>query len=125
MRKTLTFLVASTALTAAIGFPAWSAMQAPADGVLRPIAALFEDAPQTMPLVLASDDDDDDRRWWEASQRGHDDDDDDDDDDNCDDDDDEDDDCRSGARHPAPAGTVAPPQNGLFGNGAPPQVQVN
>ena len=25
----------------------------------------------------------------------------------------------------APAGTVAPPKNGLFGNGAPPQVQVN
>ena len=37
---------------------------------------------------------------------------------------DEDDD-RGGARNPAPAGTVAPPQNGLFGNGAPPQVQVN
>ena len=37
---------------------------------------------------------------------------------------DEDDDP-GGARNPAPAGTVAPPQNGLFGNGAPPQVQVN
>jgi len=37
----------------------------------------------------------------------------------------EDDDDRGGARNPAPAGTVAPPQNGLFGNGAPPQVQVN
>ena len=35
---------------------------------------------------------------------------------------DEDDD-RGGARNPA--GTVAPPQNGLFGNGTPPQVQVN
>ena len=35
------------------------------------------------------------------------------------------DDDRGGARNPAPAGTVAPPQNGLFGNGAPPQVQVN
>jgi len=38
---------------------------------------------------------------------------------------DDDDDDRGGARKPAPAGTVAPPQNGLFGNGAPPQVQVN
>ena len=38
---------------------------------------------------------------------------------------DDDDDDRGGARNPAPAGTVAPPQNGLFGNGAPPQVQVN
>lgn len=37
---------------------------------------------------------------------------------------DEDDDRRS-ARNPAPASSVAPPQNGLFGNGAPPQVQVN
>lgn len=37
----------------------------------------------------------------------------------------EDDDDRGGARNPAPAGSVAPPQNGLFGNGAPPQVQVN
>lgn len=37
---------------------------------------------------------------------------------------DEDDD-RGGARNPAPAGTVAPPQNGLFGNGGPPRVQVN
>jgi hypothetical protein len=35
------------------------------------------------------------------------------------------DDDRGGARNPVPAGTVAPPQNGLFGNGAPPQVQVN
>ncbi len=37
----------------------------------------------------------------------------------------DDDDQRGGAGNPAPAGTVAPPQNGLFGNGAPPQVQVN
>jgi hypothetical protein len=37
----------------------------------------------------------------------------------------EDDDRRRGARNPSPAGTVAPPQNGLFGNGAPPQVRVN
>lgn len=121
MKKTLTLLVASTALTAAIGVPAWSAMQAPSD-VLRPVAAFFDDAPQAMPLVLASDDDDDDR-WRDGSRRSHDDDYDDEDD--CDDDDDDDDDCRGGVRNPAPAGTVAPPQNGLFGNGAAPQVQVN
>jgi len=114
MKKTLTLLVASTALTAAIGVPAWSAMQAPSD-VLRPVAGFFEDAPQTMPLVLASDDDDDDDHGQEGSRRGHD----------NDDDDDDDDDCRGDARNPAPAGTVAPPQNSLFGNGAPPQVQVN
>ena len=123
MRKTLTLLVASTALTAAIGLPAWSAMHAPADESLRPVAAPFEERAQALPLILASDDDDDDNRGYvQSSRRGHDDDDDDDDDD-CDDDDD--DECRGGARNPAPAGTVAPPQNGLFGNGAPPQVQVN
>ena len=101
-------------------------MQSAGDGSVRPFAALFEKSPQGMPLVLASDDDDD-SGWREGSRRGHGggdggDDDDDDDDDDCDDDDD---DCRGGARNPAPAGTVAPPQNGLFGNGAPPQVQVN
>ena len=119
MKKTLTLLVASTALIVAIGVPAFSAMQGPTDGVLRPVAALIDDASQAMWLVLASDDDDDDDHRRKSSRRGHDD-----DDDDCDDDDD-DDDCRGGARHPAPVGTVAPPQNGLFGNGAPPQVQVN
>lgn len=124
MRKTLTLLVASTALTAAIGLPALSAMHAPADASLRPAAAPFEERAQALPLILASDDDDDDNRGYvQSSQRGHDDDDGDDDDDDCDDDDD--DECRGGARNPAPAGAVAPPQNGLFGNGAPPQVQVN
>ncbi len=120
MRKTLTLLVASTALTAVIGTTGWSAMSAAPDGSPRPFAAIFEDAAQTIPLVLTSDDDDD-RNWRDGSRRG---DDDDDDDDDCEDDKD-DDDCRGGARNPAPAGTVAPPQNGLFGNGAPPQVQVN
>ena len=122
MRKALTLLVASTALTAAIGLPAWSAMHAPADESVRPVAAPFDERAQALPLILASDDDDDDNRSYvQNSRRGHDDDDD--DDDKCDDDDD--DECRGGARNPAPAGAVAPPQNGLFGNGAPPQVQVN
>ncbi len=124
MRKTLTRLVASTALTAVIGTTAWSAMHAAPDGSSRPFAAIFADSAQALPLILASNDDDD-RRWRETSRRSHDDDDDDDHDDDDDCDDDVDDDCRGGARNPAPAGTVAPPQNGLFGNGAPPQVQVN
>lgn len=118
MRKTFTLLVASTALTAVIGTTAWSAMHAP-DGSPRPFAAIWEDPAQSLPLILASDDDDDDDENH-GSRRDHDDDEDDED---CDDDDD--DDCRGGAPNPAPAGTVAPPQNGLFGNGAPPQVQVN
>lgn len=39
--------------------------------------------------------------------------------------DDDDDKGRSAAANPAPVGTVAPPQNGLFGTGAPPVVKSN
>ena len=121
MKKTLALLAASTALTAAIGVPAWSAMYIP-DGVGdRPFAAVFDEPRQALAATLVSgkDDGDEDRRRSRYDR-------DEDDDDECDDDDDDDDDdsCRS-AGNPAPAGTVAPPQNGLFGNGAPPQVRVN
>lgn len=59
MRKTLTLLVASTALTAVIGTTAWSAMNAAPDGSPRPFAAIWQDATQSLPLILASNDDDD------------------------------------------------------------------
>jgi hypothetical protein len=116
MRKTLTILVASTALTAAIGLPAWSALPAaPAGESIRPAAAPL--GTRALPLILASDDeDDDDRGDARNARRGH-------DDDDCDDEDD--DECGGRAPDPAPAGAVAPPRNGLFGNGAPPRVQVN
>lgn len=35
------------------------------------------------------------------------------------------DDDYANSRNPAPAGSTTPPQNGLFGSGAAPQVQVN
>ncbi|MCF3972334.1 hypothetical protein [Paracoccus salsus] len=107
MNTILTLLVASTALTAAIGVAARSARMAPAGGGLPPFAALFQEGSHAMLLALARDDDD--RGWREGARRGH----------------DGDDDCRGGARNPVPAGTAAPPQNGHFGHGAPPQVQVN
>ena len=86
------------------------------------------------------DDDDDNDRWGRSgsdddddgdSRRGRYGSDDDDDGDNrrgrygSDDDDDDDDDCGGAAGNAAPAGTVAPPQNGLFENSAPPRVRVN
>lgn len=117
MKKTLAALIATTALTAAIGLPAWSDMRAQADAGENPTAAVGEYGQSALPLILASDDDDDDQR------DRSDDDDEEDDDDDCDDDDD-DDGC-SGASNPAPVGTVAPPQNGLFGSGAAPRVRVN
>jgi hypothetical protein len=98
-------------------------MQPLLDGGVRSFSALSAEGTRALPLVLVSDDDDDDHREGEGTRRGDDDDDDDDDDeDDCDDDGN---DCRSGTSNPAPAGTVAPPQNGLFGNGAPPKAQVN
>jgi hypothetical protein len=112
MKKTLAMLAATTALTAAIGLPAWSAMRTQAGAEERPFAAVFDDGQEALSLVLISSDDDDD---------GHDGDDNEDD---CGGDDDGNGACPA-ARNPAPAGTVAPPPNGLFGNGAPPQVQVN
>lgn len=122
MRKILTLLVTSTALTAAIGLPSWSAMRDPSDRNPQPSAAIFEEGAQALPLILASGDDDDDdddgdrghRKTWRSHDDDHDDD--------CDD---GDDDCRGSARNPAPAGAAAPPQNGLFGSGARPQVRVN
>ena len=141
MKKTLALLAATTAMSAAITAPAWSATRT-SNGELLPVAAVFEAGQDAMPLILASsdddddreyrngaryeddDDDDDDRKYRSGSRYDDDEDDDDDDDDDCDDDDD-DDDCGNSARNAAPAGTVAPPQNGLFGNGAAPKVQMN
>lgn len=107
--KTLALLIASTALTTAIAIPAWSAMRAASEAGARPVASVFENVQEALPLILISDEDEND--------------DDEDDNDECDDD--EDDDSCGAVRKPAPAGTVAPPQNGLFGSGTPPQVKVN
>jgi hypothetical protein len=91
-------------------------------------------APQTAPLILIDhdDDDDDDERGEHRSRGlfglffGGDDDDcdddhgrhrGDDDDDHRRGDDDDDDDCRGSMQRAAPAGTVAPPDNGLFDTG--------
>jgi hypothetical protein len=119
MTKTLSLLLAATALSAAIAVPAWSAMRAGMPG-------LAQTAPQ---LTLVDDDEKDDDHEYAGStgKRDHDDDDEKDDDDDEDDDDCEDDDGEScsGSMNPAPAGKVSPPQNGLFGNGEPPRVQVN
>ena len=98
MRKTLALLVASTALTATLGLPVLAAVTMP--GAQRLTAGLVDADGDSAPVLISDDHDDDD-------------------------DDHDDDDDRGGARNPAPAGTVAPPSNGLFGNGAPPKVQMN
>ncbi len=125
MKKTLILLAASTAFTASVGLPARSATPKSLDsGASVVIAAPFKDAGGAPAIVLASDDKD--HGWFRRLFDREDDDDD--DDDGCDDDKrhgDDDDNCRGSARNPTPAGTVAPPKNGLFGTGTPPTVQVN
>lgn len=125
MKKTFAILLASTALAFGAGIPAWSAMNR--------VEHSSKSSQDDRFVGLASDDDDD--RDHGRSDRSNDDghrdgDDDDDDEDDGDDDDDEgadDDDGSRGAASasPAPAGTVAPPANGLFGSGAMPKVKVN
>lgn len=136
MKKTLALLAATTALSAAITAPAWSAMRT-SNSEFLPFAAVLEAGQDAMPLILVSSDNDDDREYRNGARYEDDDDDDDDrkyrsgsrhDDDDDHDDadcDDDDDDCGNSARNAAPAGTVAPPQNGLFGNGVAPKVQMN
>jgi hypothetical protein len=145
MRKPLSLLVASTALSVTIGCPGWSASLDPsgprpsappltapgltAPGLTAPgLTAPGDTAALAMPataadagLLLLASGDDDDNDGHDDDDGGHDDDDDD-DDDECGDDDG---DCGGQRPNPAPAGTVAPPANGLFGTGAPPQVKVN
>lgn len=127
MTKTMTFLLASTALTIALGATAWSATRIMDDEVLPTAVQSQMDSRDLSPLIFVNDDDDED-----DDDEGEEDDDDDrrkgarhedDDDDDCDDDDDEA--CAGGPRTPAPAGSTAPPANGLFGNGAPPKAVTN
>ena len=110
MKTSLSLLLASTAMALAIGLPAVAAMRPSGDAsdLCGPsvCAAVFDGTDQTAPLIRVSGDDDDD---------------DDDDDADCDDEDD----CTGAQGNPAPAGTVLPPANGLFGDGAPPVVITN
>jgi hypothetical protein len=122
MKMTVAILLASTALAVGAGIPAWSAMQR-----VEHSPKSFQDNPF---VRLAGDDDDGDResgRSYRSNDDDHRDGDDDDDDDDGGGDDDEDDDgsLGAGSASPAPAGTVAPPANGLFGSGAMPKVKVN
>ena len=111
MTSRLSLLFASTALTVALGLPALAAMQVQGnahDQCSGVCAAVLSADDQPLPLIRVSGDDDEDC-----------------DDDDDDDDDDDHDGCIGALGNPAPAGTVAPPANGLFGNGAPPVAVTN
>jgi hypothetical protein len=121
MSKILSLLLASAALTAGLGVPAWSAMHLPQQGeAVKTMTAVFGSTDTADLLVLVDDDDDDDEDEDGNKTRGASNDDDDDAED-CDDDDGS---CGAvTANQAVPAGKVAPPQNGLFDTGTP-QVQV-
>jgi hypothetical protein len=100
MTSRLSLLFASTALTVALALPALAAMQTQgnAQGACSGVcAAVLNSDDLSMPLIRVSGDDDDD----------------------------DDDGCIGALGNPAPAGTGAPPANGLFGNGAPPVAVTN
>ncbi len=113
MKTILALLAATTALGAFIAIPAIGAIST--DGAQSPQAAFSASADTTQDgmVLLASGDDEGD----EEDDEG--------DDDDCDDDEGDDEGGCAAGSNPAPAGTVAPPANGLFGNGAAPRVQVN
>ncbi|MBD8893618.1 hypothetical protein [Roseibium litorale] len=123
MKKTLALLAAATALTAVIGVSAYSSLLGPVSGGGNLAHLLSGADTEQAPVILAGGHDDE--RGNKRLRRGdddhgrygeHDDDD--------DDDDDDDGGNARGQSNPAPAGTVAPPKNGLFGTGTP-KVQVN
>lgn len=125
MTSRLSLLLASTTLSVVLGLPALAAMpmqSGPASACGGSCALSIDADTSAAPVIRVSSDDDDDEGGW-LSKWG-DDDDDDDEEDDCDDDDD---DCggKAGRGNPAPAGTVAPPANGLFGTGAPPVAVTN
>jgi len=117
MKKTISILLASTALIAVIGIPAWSAMHGAGQLEGRRNTALGAFRALGASPVLVSDDDGESRDHERRLRRGG--------DDHDEDDDEDDDDDGGSASGPAPAGSVAPPNNGLFGTGATPKVQVN
>ncbi len=109
MTSRFSVLFTSTALTMALGLPALAAIQTQGNAQGRcssVCAAVFGADDLSAPLIRVSGEDDED----------------------CDeeeDDEDDDDACPGVLGTPAPAGTVAPPANGLFGNGAAPVAVTN
>ena len=111
MTPRLSLLFASTTLSLTLGLPALAAVpsKGSAPNQCSSICAAVFGADDPAPLVRVSGDEEDE-----------------DDEEDCDEDDEEDDDdCTDTRANPAPAGTVAPPANGLFGTAAPPVAVTN
>jgi hypothetical protein len=114
MKTTLAILTATTALAAFLAMPAVGAVHSDRTGDSGQFTAMDDASSHGATLLLASNDDDDHK--YKARYRSDDDD---------DGEDDDDDDGGQASASPAPAGSVSPPNNGLFDTGAASQVQVN
>lgn len=116
MPKTLTLMFATAAITAVIGIPAWSAMHAASPGG-NPLIAIGDAGAEAVRLILVDDDEDDNGNAVKIETTGK-------ESEDASECEDEDSSCGA-AQNPAPAGTVAPPKNGLVGTATPPKAQVN
>lgn len=113
MTSRFSVLFTSTALTMALGLPALAAIQTQGNAQGRcssVCAAVFGADDLSVPLVRVSGEDEDDDEDCDEEEE---------------EDEDDDDACPGALGTPAPAGTVAPPANGLFGNGAAPVAVTN
>lgn len=81
--------------------------------------------PAKLTIIKMEHEDDDERRGYGFSAHNSDNDDDGRGYGEREDHDDDDDDDAAAMANPAPSGTVAPPQNGLFNNGTAPKVELN
>ncbi|MCL7466819.1 hypothetical protein [Phaeovulum sp. NW3] len=108
MKSTFAVLLATTAVVGALAIPTLDAFARDTpEGTWPAVGADGTSGPE---VRLATRDDD---RHRDRIRRDH------------HDDDDDDDNAPAGRGTPAPAGTVAPPTNGLFGTGAPPKAVTN
>ena len=114
--KTLTLLIASAALTAVLGLPAWSALHKVVEGSAATSLSSLFGSDQNAGLTIIAEGDDHETDGAAAagnSSSGE-------DGDSCEEGEGN---CGSAANPPPAAGSVPPPQNGLFGT-APAKVQV-
>ena len=111
MKLTLA-LLAATAIGAAVTIAAAATVGPFAGNTFSHVADKVAEVADRGATILASDDDDEDHEYRKHGRTD-------------DDGEDDEDDDAGAASNPAPAGTVAPPVNGLFGDGPGPRVKVN
>lgn len=119
MKRTLAIVLVSASLVAGIGLPAWSMMRGAdqPEGTADAISAASR-ASGIVAVPISGDEGVDHGQEHSRRRSG-------DGEDHDQGDDEDGDDAEGGNVGPGPAGSVAPPNNGLFGTGTAPKAQVN